>query len=167
MPIPCTGVLLFFPPNNFGAIKQCTSFTIPARSALSFSVPPPSSRMLSIPLISKICHQLFKVYLTFFHPDSRRYPRLSHVTVLFFCYFFVLFPSCISHDCPVLFCTSYDLAVKRYPKTAVAYYSDRTFPSFYPDIQHRIIRKYSPDTGHNTPYTGAAYAALPVGPVLL
>ena len=42
MPIPCTGVLLFFPPNNFGAIKQCTSFTIPARSALSFSVPPPS-----------------------------------------------------------------------------------------------------------------------------
>ena len=37
MPIPCTGVLLFFPPNNFGAIKQCTSFTIPARSALSFS----------------------------------------------------------------------------------------------------------------------------------
>ena len=66
MPIPSTGVLLFFPPNNFGAIKpvylfynSCPQCTVIQRAS-AFQQNAVNA------LFSKICHQLFKVYLTFF-----------------------------------------------------------------------------------------------------
>ena len=46
-----SGILhqMFGAENVGGAIKACTSCTIPARRALSFKVPPPSRRILSMP----------------------------------------------------------------------------------------------------------------------
>lgn len=85
MPIPCTGVLLFFPPNNFGAIKQCTSLQfLPAVHCRS-ACPRLPAECCQCPHFQDMS-SAFKVYLTF-PSDSRQYPRLSHVTVLFFLLF--------------------------------------------------------------------------------
>ena len=53
------------PPKIFGAINAHTSFTIPAASADSFNVPPPSRRMLSIPCSPRYSISFFRSSLVY------------------------------------------------------------------------------------------------------
>ena len=77
-PAPSTGVLEVSPPSSLGAIYASVFCTIPLSRAAQFNVPPPSSRILSIPCFQMCIRDSNSSHNSHFLNNSRKHCRPPH-----------------------------------------------------------------------------------------